>query len=296
MKITSVFVLATALGAYAAPRTLNTRNVTTDEFGLRARQAGQSVPGVALGGGRVAFPAARPDGRARRASTSRVTRSVTGVMKEEDAIKARDPQRGGSTGPPPPPPRGGGGRGGASPPAAGGGRGGAAPSPPGGAPPGGAPGGGRGGGGGASGGAGAPPPGGGRGGGGAPPPGGRPFRRSEDGHISTYDGIDSDIVERETFPLTEANLAARDAQIEAQDFSDNDSVFSNDDTSSILSNDDNDSLFSVDSQRSNPSGVQARSPQSQPPPSRGAARPLPPPRGVSGARSPIPPPGRPFRA
>ncbi|CAP65042.1 uncharacterized protein PODANS_5_6337 [Podospora anserina S mat+] len=199
MRITSVIVLAAALGAYAAPQALNTRDVTTD---------GVSARGVALGDGRVALPAVQPGSRTRRGSSSKAARSL------DDIIEARSPQRA----PPPPPSRGGappppqtgggGGRGGAPPPPNGGGRGGAPPPPNGGGQFGVTPGGGFNGG--------APPqPTGGRG-------GERQFRRAE---VSTSDDVDSDFVEGETLALTEANLAARDAELEARDFSDNDSVF-----------------------------------------------------------------------
>ncbi|KAK0736723.1 hypothetical protein B0T21DRAFT_183423 [Apiosordaria backusii] len=253
MKITSGFVLAAALGAYAAPQVLYTREVTADKFGLEARDAAASVPGVALRDGSVALPAGRPGGRARRSSTSRIARSVTGAVDEADIIQVRDPQRGGA------------------PPPSGGGRSGALL------------------------------------------PGGRPSRRSEEGEMSTYDGIDSDLAERSPFALTEANLAARNAQVDADAFSDNGSVLSNDDTNYVLSNDDTNSLFSVDSQPGNPAGVRGgaqppppppRAP-AQPPPrvthraTHGAARPPPPPpppRGDARDKPPAPPPGRTFRA
>ncbi|KAK4199537.1 hypothetical protein QBC40DRAFT_349421 [Triangularia verruculosa] len=244
MKITSVFVLASALGAYAAPRIVNTRDVTADQLGIESRDGGKSVPGVALRDGRVALPAARPGGRARRSSTSKASRSQLD-FEHNDVIEARDPQRD--------------------------------RQPPGGAPPAG-----------------------GRGGGAA----GRPFRRSEDDNISADDSAGSEIIEGDIFELTEANLAARNAQL-ADDLSDNDSVLSNDDTNSVLSNDDNDSLFSVDSQPGNPAAAQPTSPQTRPPPPPPALpTPLPlappPPQAApiagAGARPLPPPPGRPFKA
>ncbi|KAK4160490.1 hypothetical protein QBC43DRAFT_359402 [Cladorrhinum sp. PSN259] len=130
MKLSTVFCFSMALGAYAAPLVASNQ-VQDKDIDLDARFAAATVP---LGNGRLAVPAARPGGGARRSlrSDSRFAkRSDEEDEQDSFQIETRDPQRpppGGGAGRARPPP-GGGGAGRPRPPPSGGGAGGARPPP-----------------------------------------------------------------------------------------------------------------------------------------------------------------------